>query len=80
MFCYGLPYLCVIRANINLALGSGYLLVPSTYPKGKPYLGYSFTRKATTHWEWRDGENSLYPPNWHARRWSLYSQVARNPF
>ena len=30
--------------------------------KGKPYLGYSFTGKATAHWEWRDGESARYPP------------------
>jgi hypothetical protein len=29
---------------------------------GKLCLGRTNTRKATTQWEWRDGESSVYPP------------------
>jgi hypothetical protein len=28
---------------------------------GKLCLGRTNTRKATTQWEWRDGESSVYP-------------------
>jgi hypothetical protein len=36
---------------------------------GKLYLGRTNTRKATTQWEWRDGESSVYPPLQEAGRW-----------
>jgi hypothetical protein len=38
---------------------------------GKLCLGQTNTRKATTQWEWRDGESSVYPPWQEARRWSI---------
>jgi hypothetical protein len=38
--------------------------------KGKPNLSLTNTRKATTQWEWRDGESSVYPPWQEAGRWS----------
>jgi hypothetical protein len=38
---------------------------------GKLYLGPTNTRKATTQWEWRDGESSVYPPWQEAGWWSI---------
>jgi hypothetical protein len=34
----------------------------SSSVRGKLCLGRTNTRKATTQWEWRDGESSVYPP------------------
>ena len=38
---------------------------------GKLCLGRTYTRKATTQWEWRDGESSVYPPWQEAGRWCI---------
>jgi hypothetical protein len=29
---------------------------------GKPEPDYSIREKTIAHWEWRDGESSMYPP------------------
>jgi hypothetical protein len=36
-------------------------------------LGQTNTRKATTQWEWRDSESSVYPQWQEAGRWSIYA-------
>jgi hypothetical protein len=53
---------------------------------GKLCLGWTNTRKATTQWEWRDGESSVYPPWQEARLWCICGlgwcepiMVLRNP-
>jgi hypothetical protein len=53
---------------------------------GKLCLGRTNTRKATTQWEWRDGESSVYPPWQEAGRcyicalgWRELVLVLRNP-
>jgi hypothetical protein len=53
---------------------------------GKLWLGWTNTRKATTQWEWRDGESSVYPPWQEARQWCICALgwcepilVLRNP-
>jgi hypothetical protein len=30
---------------------------------GKPEPGYSIREKTIAHWEWRDGESGMYPPD-----------------
>jgi hypothetical protein len=42
----------------------------ATYPgmgQGKLELGYSIREETIAHWEWRDGESSMYPPGIVAR-------------
>jgi hypothetical protein len=37
----------------------------ATYPgmgQGKLEPGYSIREETIAHWEWRDGESSMYPP------------------
>jgi hypothetical protein len=53
---------------------------------GKLCLGQTNTRKATTQWEWRDGESIVYPLWQEAGRWSICALgwresilVLRNP-
>jgi hypothetical protein len=40
---------------------------------GKLCLDCTNTRKATTQWEWRDDESSVYPSWQEAGRWSIYA-------
>jgi hypothetical protein len=46
---------------------------------GKLCLGRTNTRKATTQWELRDGESSVYPPWQEAGRWSICALGWREP-
>jgi hypothetical protein len=46
---------------------------------GKLCLGRTNTRKATTQWEWRYGESSVYPPWQKAGRWCIYALGWREP-
>jgi hypothetical protein len=46
---------------------------------GKFCLDRINTIKATTQWEWRDGESSVYPQCQAAKRWSIYALGWREP-
>jgi hypothetical protein len=46
---------------------------------GKLCLGQTNTRKANTHWEWRDGESSMYPLWQEAGRWCICALGWREP-
>jgi hypothetical protein len=46
---------------------------------GKLCLDRTNTRKATTQWEWRDGESSVYPLWQEAGRWTTYALDWREP-
>jgi hypothetical protein len=46
---------------------------------GKLFLGRTKTRKATTQWEWRDGESSVYPSWQEAGRWCICALGWREP-
>jgi hypothetical protein len=46
---------------------------------GKLCLGRANTRKATTQWEWRDGESSVYPPWQEDGLWSICALGWREP-
>jgi DNA-binding PadR family transcriptional regulator len=63
------------QANVGLMIED--LLTGHMPHHGYALLGRTNTRKATTQWEWRDGESSVYPP-WQ-RGWTveyLYSRLA----
>jgi hypothetical protein len=46
---------------------------------GKLCPGWTNTKKATTQWEWRDGESSVYPSLQEAGRWSICALDWREP-
>jgi hypothetical protein len=72
------------RADVGLMIED--LLTATCLIMGKLYLGQTNTRKATTHWELRDGECSVYPLWQEARQWNICALdwlepilVLRNP-
>jgi hypothetical protein len=44
---------------------------------GKPKPGYSIHEKTIAHWEWRDGESGMYPPDTRLDGGVPCSRVAR---
>jgi hypothetical protein len=46
---------------------------------GKLCLGRTNTRKATTQWEWRDSESSVYPMWQETGRWSICTLDGHEP-
>ena len=47
--------------------------------QGKLEPGYSIHEKTITHWEWRDGESSVYPLWQEAGRWCICALGLREP-
>jgi hypothetical protein len=46
---------------------------------GKLWLGRTNTGKATTQWEWREDESSVFPPWQEAGRLCIYALDWREP-
>jgi hypothetical protein len=65
------------RADVGLMIED--LLIATCLIMGKLYLGQTNTRKATTQWELRDGDSSMYPPWQEAGRWNICALGWREP-